>query len=189
MSRLPSRLRTPAKQQGAVLLFVVMIFLLILPILIGALMKHSMQSTTAATTIANSSAANQAARIELATTASDITQALDNGLLETQSAPPAWFVNKTGNNAPAVRTDAFWSGCVADGQCQALTIDQPNGGNGTTPVNLLRLVVPGGVVSSTACPAEGFVAVYYNIFIQARTTDARDGGSMIQSVYRACRRI
>lgn len=176
----------PRAQRGAVLLFVVIIFLLILPILIGAFMKHSVQSTETSVTMSNSAVANQAARIELASMAGDLTTALGNGLLETQPSPPQWFINSQTLN---VRSDAFWSSCAANNQCQTLSVNQPNGSNGITTVAIQRLVVPSGVTNSNACPADGFVAVYYNIFIHAQTTQAKDGGSMIQSVYRACRHI
>ncbi len=180
------------KQQGAALLIVVMIFLLILPLLIAIFTKHTIEGVTLGVSSSVRSDAADAAGRDLARLRLAIDQALQNGLLEYQPNPPPWFVaNPSASATPPFnpRSADFWQTCDKHGLCQATTINQSVGST-QTPFAIRQVVAPTGIVDPSACGQEGFVAVFYNVFIHAQASNIpADSGYTLQSVYRTCQKI
>lgn len=179
------------KQQGAALLVVVAIFLLILPLMIAIFTRHAIEGVTLGVSSSVRSDAADAAGRDLADLRIAIDGALQNGLLEYQPNPPAWFVANlnTPTNPFNPRSANFWQTCAHDNLCQATTINQSVGST-QTPFAIEQVVVPTGIVDPSACGQEGFAAVFYNVFIHAQASNIpADGGYTLQSVYRTCQKI
>lgn len=188
ITRIPARGR-PGKQKGAAMLVVVILFLVVLPILIATFMQHTVDGTSQGVSSSVRSAAADAGARALSALRQQIDTALVNGPLEYQSSPPSWFIGS--GRTVDVRSSGFWSTCKASGLCIDSSVSQPIGtGTNTTAFTVNELVTPTGVTDSMICGQDGFVAVFYNIFIHTQaTTIPADGGDTIQSVYRSCQRF
>ena len=178
----------PGKQQGAALLVVVILFLLMLPILIATFMNNNVSGTQQGVSSSVRSAASDAGGRALSALRLKIDAALVNGPLEYQSAP-AWFIGA--GKTVDVRSSGFWSTCQANGLCVDGSVDQPIGtGTNTTAFTVNELVTPTGVTDSMICGQDGFIAVFYNIFIHTQASNIpADGGHTLQSVYRSCQKF
>lgn len=188
LTRTPSH-RMPGKQNGAALLVVVVLFLIVLPILIATFMQHTVDGTAQGVASNVRSAAADAGGRALSALRQQIDTALTNGPIEYQSSPPAWFIGS--GKTVDVRSSGFWSTCKANGLCVDSSVNQPIGtGTNTTSFTVNELVTPTGVTDPMICGQDGFVAVFYNIFIHAQADNIpADGGDTIQSVYRSCQRF
>lgn len=177
-------LALPRRQKGAALLIVVIIFLLVLPLLIAIFMQHTLEGTTMGVSSGVRSSAADAGNRALAALRPQIDAALSNGLLEYQSTPPAWFI--PAGETVDTRSAGFWETCKDKNLCVQSTLGQPIGTT-TTKFTVSELVTPTGVTDPTICGQDGFVAVFYDIFIHTQASNIpADGGHTIQSVYRTC---
>lgn len=177
------------RQKGAALLMVVVIFLLLLPLLIAIFMQHSVEGTTTSVSSSVRSSAADAGGRALSALRQNMDTALKGGLLEYQASPPVWYIGA--NKNPDVRSSDFWSTCKSNGLCVDSSVNQPIGtGSTNTDFSVFELVTPTGITDPVICGQDGFVAVFYNLFIHTQASNIpADGGSNIQSIYRSCQKL
>ncbi len=176
-------------QKGAVLLVVVVLFLVILPLLMAIFMTHNAAGTTQGITSSMRSTASDVAKQQLAVFRKQIDAALMNGALEYQATPPAWFVKSNNMAQVNVRSTTYWNTCAQNNLCQQSTVAQVNQGGGSTNFTVSQLVVPTGITDPLICGQNGFVAIFYNVFIHVQAQNSiANGGNTLQSTYRTCQR-
>lgn len=173
------------KQRGAALLIVVALFLVLLPLALMTIFQRSLQNdqfgNSALWRAQSRDAANQAmAKLRLS-----IAQAIGTGgLLEYQPSPPSWYVTPSAQVQPT--SAAFWQSCASNNLCQSTTITL-NNNTGRQTFSVLQLATPTGVIDPTLCGTSGYVAVFYNLWVQASASQNPAAGSASeQAVYRAC---
>ncbi len=171
-------------QRGAVLLVMLSLFLVILPLALLAIYARTLQNDTFSSSYLWRAQARDAANQAMAALRGSIAQSIGtDGLLEYQSSPPAWYVANAGNVQPA--SAAFWSGCASGKLCQSGSVTLANG-SGRTSFRILQVVTPTGVIDDTLCNP-GYVAVFYNVWVQATASaNPAAGSATTQAVYRAC---
>jgi Tfp pilus assembly protein PilX len=177
-------MKTPRSQRGAALLVVIALFLIILPIALLAIFGRTLQNDTFSGSYLWRAQARDAANQQMAALRSTVAQSIGNdGLLEYQASPPAWYIGNTQNVQP--NSASFWSGCQTNNLCQATTVTL-NNGTGRQNFQVLQLVTPTGVIDDTLCNP-GYIAVFYNVWVQATATaNPAAGSATTQAVYRAC---
>ena len=173
------------RQRGAALLIVIALFLIILPVALLAIFGRTLQNDTFSGSYLWRAQARDAANAAMASLRANIAQSIgQNSLLEYQPSPPAWYISNTQNVVPSSAN--FWSTCQTQKLCNATTVTLPNG-TGRTQFQVLQLVTPTGVIDPTLCNTQGYVAVFYNVWVQATATNnPAAGSSTTQAVYRAC---
>jgi hypothetical protein len=187
MNRIKSMNSMPSRQGGAAMLTVVVIFLLVLPLLISVFMQHSVDNATQGVSSAVRSAAADASDRALAALRPKIDAALLSGPIEYQSNPPSWFIGS--GKSVDVRSSGFWQTCSSKGLCSESSLLQDIGSTSTS-FTVDELVTPTGITDPMICGQDGFVAVFYNVFIHTQATKIpADGGNTIQSVYRSCQKL
>ncbi len=171
-------------QKGAALLVVIALFLIILPIALLAIFQRSLQNDSFSGSYLWRAQARDAANQQMAALRSTVSQTIGTGgLLEYQASPPTWYVGNTQNVQPG--SASFWTGCQSKQLCQATTVTLANG-TGRQQFQVLQLVTPTGVIDSTLCNP-GYIAVFYNIWVQATASaNPAAGAATTQAVYRAC---
>ncbi len=177
-------MKSGRNQRGAVLLVVVALFLIILPLALLAIYGRTLQNDTFSSSYLWRAQARDAANRAMATLRSNIAQSIGTyGLLEYQASPPAWYVATTTNVQPA--SAGFWNTCASQNLCQSGNVTLANG-SGRTSFQVLQLVTPTGVVDDTLCNP-GYIAVFYNVWVQASASaNPAAGSATTQAVYRAC---
>ncbi len=177
-------MKSRRNQGGAVLLVVVALFLIILPLALLAIYGRTLQNDTFSGSYLWRAQARDAANQAMATLRSNIAQSIGTyGLLEYQESPPAWYVATTTHVQPA--SASFWSSCANDDLCQSTTVSL-NNASGRKSFQVLQLVTPTGVIDDTLCNP-GYVAVFYNVWVQATASaNPAAGSATTQAVYRAC---
>lgn len=175
----------PLKQKGAALFTVVILFLFLLPLLYGVFMKRSLQNTMMTASSFWREQAADAANQALAALRPQIDAQLANGLLEYSGTPPAWFIS---SNAINVRSSGFWQTCAQNNLCQQVTQTLANN-TASQQFTIRQLVTPTGLTDPKLCQQQGFVAVFYNIFIDAHSNNPAAGGANIQALYRSCQML
>ncbi len=185
-------MKTPRHQRGAALLIVIALFLIILPVALLAIFGRTLQNDTFSGSYLWRAQARDAANAAMASLRANIAQSIgQNSLLEYQPNPPAWYIPPPASSAPSTsyvtpNSASFWSTCQAQSLCAATTLTLPNG-TGRTQFQILQLVTPTGVIDPTLCNTQGYVAVFYNLWVQATATNnPAAGSSTTQAVYRAC---
>lgn len=174
------------KQKGAALFMVVIIFLLLLPLIVGVFFNRSVSNGSQGVSTTSHEAAANTGDMALAALRGQIDTALMGGLLEYQGTKPAWFIT----NPVDVRSSDFWKTCQANGLCVQSTLSAPSGTNPSTAFTVTELVTPTGVTDPVVCGQDGFVGVFYNIFIHTQAANVpANGGNTLQSVYRTCQKI
>jgi Tfp pilus assembly protein PilV len=175
------------KQRGAALLIVVALFLILLPLALMAIFNRSLQNDQFANSAYWRTQAHDAANQAMAALRRNVAQSIGTGgLLEYQPNPPAWYVNALGASSPIAAS--FWQTCASNPTplCQSSTLTL-NNGTGRQTFNIQQLVTPTGVVDPTLCGNSGYVAVFYNLWVQATAAQNPAAGSASeQAVYRAC---
>jgi hypothetical protein len=103
------------------------------------------------------------------------------GLLEYQASPPAWFVTQAQASQVKPVSVGFWQQCATQGLCQQSQVQT---------FTVRELVLPTGVIDPTLCNAQGYVAVFYTLWVQALASsnpaNPAAEAATTQSVYRAC---
>ena len=173
------------QQRGAALLIVVALFLILLPLALMAIYQRSLQnaqfSNSAQWRAQSRVAANQAMPELRSAVAHTIGT---GGLLEYQAAPPAWYVSNASVIQPT--SAVFWQTCAAQNLCDETQVTLPNE-TGRQTFTVYRLVTPTGVIDPTLCRQSGYVAVFYNLWVQAvASSNPAAGAATEQAVYRAC---
>jgi hypothetical protein len=106
------------------------------------------------------------------------------GLLEYQASPPAWFVTQASRVNPV--SVGFWQKCATQGLCQQSQVQLGNG-TGRRTFTVRKLVLPTGVIDPALCNTQGYVAVFYTLWVQALASgNPAAEAATTQSVYRAC---
>jgi Tfp pilus assembly protein PilV len=173
------------RQRGAALLIVVALFLILLPLALMAIFNRSLQNDQFANSALWRAQARDAANQAMAALRANVAQTIGNGgLLEYQPNPPSWYVSPSAQLQPT--SASFWQTCAANNLCQSTQVTL-NNGTGRQTFTVLQLVTPTGVIDPTLCGQSGYVAVFYNLWVQATATQNPAAGSASeQSVYRAC---
>lgn len=173
------------KQRGAALLIVVALFLVLLPLALMAVFQRSLQNDQFANSAMWRAQSRDAANQAMSSLRIGIAQAIGTGgLLEYQPNPPSWYVTPSAQVQPT--SAAFWQSCASNNLCQGTTITL-NNKTGRQTFNVLELATPTGVIDPTLCGTSGYVAVFYNLWVQASASqNPAAGGVSEQSVYRAC---
>lgn len=179
------RLLSPRRQRGAALLIVVALFLILLPLALMAIFQRSLQNDQFAQSAQWRAQSRDAANQAMAALRSTIAQTIGtSGLLEYQPSPPSWYVTPSAQLQPT--SSQFWQSCAANRLCQSTTVTLQNG-TGRQTFNVLQLATPTGVIDPTLCGQQGYVAVFYNLWVQATASANPAAGSATeQAVYRAC---
>ena len=186
MNPMMNRYQSLKKQNGAALFIVVIIFLLLLPIIVVVFFNRSVSNVAQGVSTTSHEAAANTGDVALAALRAKIDTALMGGLLEYQGTKPAWFIT----NPVDVRSSGFWTTCLAAGTCVQSTLSAPSGTNPSTAFTVTELVTPTGVIDPIVCGQDGFVGVFYNIFIHTQAANVpANGGNTLQSVYRTCQKI
>lgn len=179
------RVVSSRRQRGAALLIVVALFLILLPLALMAIFQRSLQNDQFANSALWRAQSRDAANQAMAALSKAVSQSIGgNALLEYQPNPPAWYVD----NVTAVKPNSasFWQTCADQGTCQRTNITLQNG-TGRQTFTVLQVVTPTHVVDPTLCSQQGYVAVFYNLWVQATATANPAAGSATeQAVYRAC---
>jgi len=173
------------RQRGAALLIVVALFLILLPLALMAIFNRTLQNDQFANSALWRAQARDAANQAMAALRSTVAQTIGTGgLLEYQPSLPAWYVAPSSKLQPT--SAAFWQTCAANNLCQKTTVNLSNG-TGRETFTVLQLVTPTGVIDPTLCGQSGYVAVFYNLWVQANASqNPAAGGAAEQAVYRAC---
>lgn len=181
MERLVSR----SRQRGAALLIVVALFLILLPLALMAIFQRSLQNDLFAHSALWRVQSRDAANRAMAALRQTVAQTIGTGgLLEYQPSPPPWYVAPSAQIQPA--SAGFWQTCAANNLCQKTTVTLQNG-TGRQTFDVLQLVTPTGVIDPTLCGEQGYVAVFYNLWVQAAaSSNPAAGAATEQAVYRAC---
>jgi Tfp pilus assembly protein PilX len=186
-------MKAPRRQRGAALLIVIALFLIILPVALLAIFGRTLQNDTFSGSYLWRAQARDAANAAMASLRAQIAQSIgQNSLLEYQPSPPPWYIGNAQSQNPGSpgyvvpSSASFWSTCQTQSVCNATTVTLPNG-TGRTQFQILQLVTPTGVIDPTLCNTQGYVAVFYNVWVQATATNnPAAGSSTTQAVYRAC---
>jgi Tfp pilus assembly protein PilV len=177
-------------QRGAALLIVVALFLVLLPLALMAIFQRSLQNDQFANSALWRSQARDAANQAMTALRSNVAQSIGTGgLLEYQPSPPAWYIPPSAQLQPT--SASFWQTCASNTTplCQSSTLTLANG-TGRQTFNIQQLVTPTGVVDPTLCGNSGYIAVFYNLWVQATAPQNPAAGSASeQAVYRACIRL
>jgi Tfp pilus assembly protein PilX len=183
MERAVSRRR----QRGAALFIVVMLFLILLPLGMMAIFQRSLQNDQFAQSALWRVQARDAANQTMAQLRSDVANSIGTaGLLEYQASPPAWFVTQAQASQVNPVSVGFWQQCATQGLCQQSQVQLRNG-TGRQTFTVRELVLPTGVIDPTLCNAQGYVAVFYTLWVQAlASSNPAAEAATTQSVYRAC---
>jgi Tfp pilus assembly protein PilX len=180
MERAVSRCR----QRGAALFIIVVLFLILLPLGVMAIFQRSLQNDRFAQSALWRAQARDAANQEMAKLRNDVANSIGSaGLLEYQSSPPDWFVTQASQVNPV--SVGFWQQCATQGLCKPSQVQLDNG-TGRQTFTVRELVLP-GVIDTALCNAQGYVAVFYTLWVQAIAgSNPAAEAATIQSVYRAC---
>jgi hypothetical protein len=161
------------------------LFLILLPLGLMALFQRTLQNDQFAQSALWRTQSRDAANQTMAQLRSAVANSIGTaGLLEYQASPPAWFVTQASQVNPV--SVGFWQKCATQGLCQQSQV-QLNNGTGRQTFTVRELVLPTGVLDPTLCNAQGYVAVFYTLWVQAlASSNPAAGAATTQSVYRAC---
>lgn len=182
-------MRTPRRQGGAALLLIIVLFLAILPAALLAIFHRTLQNDTYSNGYLWRAQARDAANQAMSALRLSVAGAIGSGgLLEYQPSPPAWYIQNGTNPNLKPTTAGFWTSCKTQSTplCQSSTLTL-NNGTGRQQFNILELVTPTGVIDTSLCAQQGYVAVFYNLWVQATaSSNPAAGTATTQAVYRAC---